>query len=183
MTSDPLAAVLIVYSPYVRSVLMPTMVGFNAMPKVVLAPLLVIWLGLGFESKVAMAFLLSFFPVVVNTTTGMADVEPELLHLLWLLRATELQTFLYVRLPNSLPAMFDGFKIALPISLIGAIVGAFVGSRQGLGYIVLLAGANLNTELVFAAVIVIAVLSIALFELLVVFERMLLKWRPSARRF
>jgi len=178
-----LMAMVIVYSPYLRSVLMPSLVAFNATPKVALAPLLVIWLGLGIESKIAMAFLLSFFPIVVNTATGMAEVEPELINLFRLMRASELQTFIHVRLPNSLPALFDGFKIALPIALIGAVVGEFVGARQGLGYMILLAGGNLNTELLFAGVIVIAVLSVVLFEILVMVERLILKWRPSARKF
>jgi NitT/TauT family transport system permease protein len=177
-----LMAMLIVYSAYLRSVLLPSLVAFNAAPKVALAPLMVIWLGLGIESKVAMAFLLSFFPIVVNSATGMAEVEPELINLFRLMHASELQTFLQVRLPHSLPALFDGLKIALPIALIGAVVGEFVGAREGLGYLILLAGGNMNTEMVFASVIVIAVISIVLFEVLVAVERALLKWRPSARK-
>lgn len=178
-----LMAVVIVYSPYMRSVLLPGLVAFNAIPKVAIAPMLIIWLGLGMESKIAMAFLLSFFPIVINTATGMADVEPELLNLFRLMRASSFQTFLKVRLPNSLPAMFDGFKIALPIAIIGAVIGEFVGSQKGMGYVIVLAGANLNTELIFAAVIVIAVMSVILFEALVMVEKLLLKWRPSERKF
>jgi NitT/TauT family transport system permease protein len=178
-----LVAVLVVYSPALREVVMPTLVAFNAAPKVVLAPLLVIWLGLGIESKIAMAFLLSFFPVVVNTATGLAEVEPELVKLFQLMRASELQTFVKVRLPNALPSFIDGLKIALPIAMIGAVVGEFVGARKGLGYVILLAGANLNTELLFAVVLVIAALSVVLYEILVLFERRLLTWRPSARSF
>jgi NitT/TauT family transport system permease protein len=176
-------AVVIVYSPFLRSVIMPALVGFNAAPKVILAPLLVIWLGLGLESKIAMAFLLSFFPIVVNTATGLAEVEPDMLKLFQLMHASELQTFLKVRFPNALPALLDGLKIALPIAMIGAVVGEFVGAKTGLGYVILLAGGNLNTELLFAVVIVIAAMSIVLYELLVLCEHFLLSWRPSARRF
>ena len=176
-------AMLIVYSTYLRSVLLPLLVAANAIPKVALAPLLLIWLGLGIESKVAMAFLLSFFPIVINAATGLGEVEPEMLNLFRLLRATEFQKFVKVRFPHSLPALMDGLKIAMPLSIIGAIVGEFVGAQEGLGYLIVLATLTLNTELVFASIVVVALLSIGLFEVLVLVESRLLRWRPSARRF
>jgi NitT/TauT family transport system permease protein len=174
-------AVLIVLSPAIRSVAMPTLVAFNAIPKVAFAPLLIIWIGIGFESKVAMAFLIAFFPIVVNTTTGMSDVEPELLNLLRLMRASQRQMFVKIRLPHALPAIFDGFKIALPLAIIGALVGEFVAASEGLGYLIVVGGIQLNTELVFACVTLIAAISVVLYELLVFVERRTLRWRPSAR--
>jgi NitT/TauT family transport system permease protein len=176
-----LLAVLIVLSPAVRGVAMPTLVAFNAIPKVAFAPLLIIWIGIGFESKVAMAFLIAFFPIVVNTTTGMSDVEPELLNLLRLNHASQRQMFIKIRLPHALPAMFDGFKIALPLAIIGALVGEFVAASEGLGYLIVVGGIQLNTELVFACVALIAAISVALYELLVFVEHRTLRWRPSAR--
>jgi NitT/TauT family transport system permease protein len=176
-------AILIVYSRFLRSVLLPLLVATNATPKVAFAPLLLIWLGLGIESKVAMAFLLSFFPIVINATTGLAEVEPEMLNLFRLLRASQFQMLVKVRIPHALPAIVDGFKIAMPLAIIGAIVGEFVGGQEGLGYLIVLAGVTLNTELVFASIVVVAFMSIVCFEALVLIERHVLKWRPSARRF
>jgi NitT/TauT family transport system permease protein len=177
-----LLAALMVVSAVIRSVAMPTLVAFNSIPKVALAPLLIIWIGIGFESKVAMAFLIAFFPIVVNTATGMSDVEPELLNQLRLMHSTERQLFIKIRLPHALPAMFDGFKIALPLAIIGALVGEFVASSEGLGYLIVVGGIQLNTELVFACVALIAAISVVLYELLVVVERRALRWRPAARR-
>lgn len=176
-----LLSIVIVYSPTLRSLALPTLVAFNAVPKVAFAPLLVIWLGLGLESKVAMAFLIAFFPIVVNSTTGMADVEPELLNLLRLMRASERQTFQKVRLPHALPAIFDGFRIALPLAIIGALVGEFVAASEGLGYLIIVAGIQLNTELVFGCVLVIAVLSLLLYGVLAFVEGRTLRWRPAKR--
>ena len=172
-------AVLIVYAPLLRTVVLPTLVAVNATPKVAVAPVMIIWLGLGAPSKVAMAFLLSFFPIVINSARGLNDVPADLLNIFRLLRASGLQTFLKARLPNSLPAMFDGFKIALPIAMIGAIIGEFVAAREGIGYQIMLAYAKLDTELVFAMVITVAVISTLLFQALVWIERYFLAWRPS----
>jgi NitT/TauT family transport system permease protein len=175
-----LLAVVIVYAPVVRSFLLPTLVAINATPKVAIAPVLVIWLGFGLESKYAMAFLLSFFPIVINTARGLADVPPELLNFFRLMRASGYQTFVKARLPNSLPLMFDGFKIALPIAVIGAIIGEFVAAREGIGFQIMRAYSKLNTELVFGMVITVAVISTLLFQLLVWFERRVLAWRPTS---
>jgi NitT/TauT family transport system permease protein len=128
-----------------------------------------------------MAFLIAFFPIVVNSTTGMADVEPELLNLLRLMRASERQTFQKVRLPHALPAIFDGFRIALPLAIIGALVGEFVAASEGLGYLIIVAGIQLNTELVFGCVLVIAVLSLLLYGVLAFVEGRTLRWRPAKR--
>jgi NitT/TauT family transport system permease protein len=174
-----LLAVAIVYAPVLRSFLLPTLVAINATPKVAIAPVLVIWLGLGLESKFAMAFLLSFFPIVINTARGLADVQPELLNYFRLMRASGYQTFLKARLPNSLPSMFDGFKIALPIAVIGAIIGEFVAAREGIGFQILRAYSRLDTELVFGMVIIVAVISTLMFQGLVWLERRVLGWRQT----
>lgn len=174
-------SVLIVSVPILKGVVMPALVGFNAVPKVAFAPLLIIWLGLGIESKVALSFLIAFFPIVVNTTTGMSEVEPEVLNLARLMKASRWQQFTKIRIPHALPAMFDGFRIALPIAIIGAIVAEFVASSKGLGYLILSAGVQLNTELVFASILMIVIFSMVLYALLVRLENRVLTWRPSAR--
>lgn len=173
-------ATAIVYFPMLRRVVMPSLVAINATPKVALAPVLILWLGLGIYSKIGMAFLLSFFPIVVNAARGLADVDPEMLDYFRLLRAGRLKTFLKARFPNSLPQMFDGFKIALPIAVVGAVIGEFVASREGIGYQIILAYSSFNTGLVFAAVILIAVASTLLYGALVAVERVLLRWRPPS---
>ncbi|GAA3652581.1 ABC transporter permease [Nocardioides ginsengisoli] len=173
-------ATIMVYSPLLRGVIMPSLVGLNATPKVALAPVLILWLGLGINSKIGMAFLLSFFPVVVNAVRGLDEADPELLDYFRLLRAGRLRTFLKVRLPNSLPTMFDGFKIALPIAVVGAVIGEFVASQEGIGYQIIVAYSTFSTGIVFAAVILIAVASTVLYGGLVLLERVLLRWRPSS---
>jgi NitT/TauT family transport system permease protein len=174
-------AILLVYVPLLRGVVMPYLVAFNAVPKVAFAPLLIIWLGLGIQSKIALSFLIAFFPIVVNTATGMYEIEPNLINLTRLMKAKKRQQFLKIRIPHSLPGMFDGFKIALPIAIIGAIVGEFVASRDGLGHLIVAAGVQLNTELVFASILVIALGSVILYALLAWVESKVLRWRPSAR--
>ena len=174
-------AILLVYVPLLRGVVMPYLVAFNAIPKVAFAPLIIIWLGLGIQSKIALSFLIAFFPIVVNTATGMYEIEPNLINLARLMKAKKRQQFLKIRIPHSLPGMFDGFKIALPIAIIGAIVGEFVASREGLGHLIIAAGVQLNTELVFASILVIALGSVILYALLAWVESKVLRWRPSAR--
>ena len=176
-------AVVVVYSPPLRGIVLSTIVAVNATPKVAVAPILVIWLGLGLESKIAMAFLLSFFPIVINAIRGLADVPHDLMNLYRLMRATPFQVFRKVRLPNAMPALFDGMKIALPISMIGAVAGEFVAARQGIGYQIVIAYSNFNSELVFASVITVAVLATVLFQVLVIIEDRVLHWRPSKQIF
>jgi NitT/TauT family transport system permease protein len=176
-------ALLITYSTTAATLIMTSLVAINATPKVAVAPILIIWLGLGIESKVALAFLLSFFPIVVNAARGFADVPNELLNLYRLMQAKPRQMFLKVRLPSALPAIFDGFKIALPISMVGAVAGEFVAARQGLGFQIVLAFSNFNSALVFAAVILIAIEATILFQIFTAVENRVLYWRPSKEMF
>jgi NitT/TauT family transport system permease protein len=176
-------ALIITYSASVGPALMTTLVGINATPKVAVAPILIIWLGIGMESKIALAFLLSFFPIVVNAVRGFADVPNDLLNLYRLIHATPLEVFRKVRLPSALPSLFDGFKIALPVSLIGAVAGEFVAARAGIGYQIAISFGNFNTALVFAEVLTIAILATIQFQLLGMIEDRVLYWRPSKQKF
>lgn len=172
-------AIWMVFSPLVRRFIMPSLVALNAAPKVALAPVLILWLGLGVNSKIGMAFLLSFFPIVVNAARGLDEVDPDLLDYFKLIHAGRLRTFLKARLPNSLPGMFDGFKIAMPIAVVGAVVGEFIASEAGIGYQMILAYSTYDTGLVFAALVLISGASTILYGLLVWVEGKLLSWRPQ----
>lgn len=174
-------AIVVILVPPIKQVVVPAVVGLNTLPKVALAPIIVVLLGLGTTSKVAMAFLISFFPVLINEIGGLEDVESSLLEYLSLLKATKLQTLLRARLPSSLPALIDGMKIALSLSVVGALVGEFIAADQGLGYQITIAYSSLNTPLVFALVIVVSVAAALLYGVLVVFEKILF-WRFPSRR-
>jgi NitT/TauT family transport system permease protein len=176
-------AVAVVYSPPLRAVILSSVVAVNATPKVAVTPILIIWLGIGLESKVALAFLLSFFPVLINAIRGLSDIPNDLLNLYRLMQASPLQVFVKVRMPSALPGIFDGLKIALPISMIGAVAAEFVAARQGIGYQIVIAYANFNSEFVFAAVITLAILATLLFQALLLIEDRLLFWRPSKQIF
>jgi NitT/TauT family transport system permease protein len=173
-----LIAVAIVSSRLASRLLLPTLVAVNSAPKVVVAPILVIWLGLGLWSKVGMAFLLCFFPIVINAAQGMREVDPELIDLYRLMQAGNWTTLRRVRFPNSIPYILSGLKIALPLAIIGAVIGEFVAARAGIGYQVMLAYSNSATELVFAAVLLVTIASVLAFQLLVWAESLMLARYP-----
>lgn len=135
-----------------REALYPNVVFFQLIPKIALAPLFIVWLGIGAESRLSFAVFISFFPVVIATLAGLDNVDRNLLRLCRALRASEWQVFRDVRLPFALPYVFSGMKIATTFSIIGVIVGEFITSQAGLGYLVLFASAQAETELIFAAV-------------------------------
>ena len=145
-------AVAIVYSPVVRRILYPILLVVQSVPKVALAPLFLIWIGYGPRSNILIAAVVAFFPMVVNTATGLESVEPDLLQLTDALQADALSVFWRVRLPWALPYIFSGMKVAVSLAVIGAVVGEFVGSDRGLGYLILTASSNMNTAIVFGAV-------------------------------
>lgn len=165
----------------VRAMLMPTMVAFVSVPKIAFAPLFIMWLGLGYRSKMITAFLVCVFPIIVNTTGGMRQVEPDMLNLVRLMRGSRLQEFLKIRMPSALPALFDGLRIAVPLSVIGALVAEFIASSAGLGYVIISAHVHFNATLAFAAIFMIVMLSMALFAIVILVEKRLLPWRPSER--
>lgn len=175
-----LLAVIIVSSPRISRALLPTLVAINSVPKVVVAPILVIWLGLGMLSKIGMAFLLAFFPIVISAVQGLTEVEPNLVSLYRLMRSSRATIMRRVRLPHAVPYILSGMKISLPLAIIGAVIGEFVAARKGIGHQIVLAYSSFDTELVFAAVIAITVASVVLFELLSWVERRLLVWRPTS---
>jgi NitT/TauT family transport system permease protein len=169
-------AILIVYSPTLKSALYPLIVLAQSVPKIAIAPVLLLMLGHGEIPKVIVAFLVAFFPVVVDTATGLAATPPELLDLSRSYRASAFKTFLKVRLPMAMPFIFAGAKVAITLSVIGAVVGEFVGSDQGLGYLILSATSYWKTELAFSAMILLSVMAIVLFGAVALVERLVCPW-------
>lgn len=145
--------------PVARRTLYPLIVVFQGLPKIALAPLMVIWFGYGTSSKVLMAFMFAFFPVVISTLGGLASTPPHLLEHFQAIRASAWTTFRRLQFPYALPQVMDGCKSAMPLAVIGAIVGEFVGSEHGLGHLILEANASAKTDLLFAALIAISVVA------------------------
>jgi NitT/TauT family transport system permease protein len=173
-------AILIVYSPAVKSALYPLIVLMQSVPKIAIAPVLLLVVGHGEFPKVIVAFLVAFFPVVVDTATGLAATPPELLDLSRSYRASAFKTFAKVRLPMAMPFVFAGAKVAITLSVIGAVVGEFVGSDQGLGYVILSATSYWKTELAFSAMILLSVMAIVLFAAVSLVERLACPWLAPA---
>lgn len=159
----------------------PLLVGSNALPKVAIAPLFVVWFGFGLPPKVFVAFLIAFFPIVINTVVGLSSIEKEKVSLAKSIGLSATQTFFKIRLPHALPVIFGGIKVASSLAVIGAIVGEFVGADSGLGKLLLNANANLQTSLLFAVFVVLTVFSVALFWAVQVVERICIPWHSSVR--
>jgi len=173
-------AVMLVYSPVLRDAVYPIVVVAQAIPKVAIAPVLLLLLGAGEVSKVVVAFSVAFFPIVVDTATGLAATPPELLDLSRSYRASAFKTFVKVRFPMALPFFFSGLKVAVTLSVIGAVVGEFVGSDEGLGYLILVSGSQLNTAMVFVALVILSVMGAILFEMVEVLQRIACPWSLGA---
>jgi NitT/TauT family transport system permease protein len=156
-------AVAISYSAFLRDMLYPNLVLFQLIPKVALAPLFVVWLGISSESRVAFAAFVSFFPVVIAAAVGFASVEPSSLRLCRSLTASSWQSFLMVRFPFALPAIFSGMKIAMTMAVIGVIIGEFISAKAGLGFYILYASSRMETAVIFAALFVLCAIGVALF--------------------
>ncbi|NIM20050.1 MAG: ABC transporter permease subunit, partial [Candidatus Latescibacteria bacterium] len=170
------------YSRHLQNTIYPLIVILYAMPKSALAPLMVIWIGYGMLSKMAISFLVAFFPIVVNTVVGLREVEPELLDLARINRASQLDVFTKIRLPNSLPYMFAGIKVALILSVTGAIVAEFVAANEGLGYLILQALYSLDTALTLVILLILALLSLALFLTVQLLQKKIAPWSAEVRQ-
>jgi len=173
-------ALPIAYSRPVRNTLYPLIVASQAVPKVAIAPVLVVWLGLGMAPKLAVVALMVFFPVVVTAAQGFSSVDRNLLDLLRSVDASGWQVFRRVRFPHALPQIFSGLKIGITLAVVGAVVGEWVGASQGLGYLLLHANTQLDSTLLFAALFVLVAMGIVLFALVEVAERVLLPWSDES---
>jgi NitT/TauT family transport system permease protein len=160
----------------------PVLVALNAIPKIALAPILVIWLGFGGWPKIVMVVLICFFPIVISTATGLKSTSPELVELVRSLSAGPVQQFVKVRFPASLPHAFVGLKVAISLAVIGAVVGEFVGATKGLGYVIIASGESANTSLAFVAIVLLAIMSIVLFYAVVLIEKLVIPWAEYERQ-
>jgi ABC-type nitrate/sulfonate/bicarbonate transport system permease component len=171
-----LLAVAIHFSPTLRRAAYPLLVASQAVPVVIFAPVLAFWLGFGLLPKLVVIALVSFFSIVVTTTAGLAAVDPDLLKLMRTLDASRLRTFWHVELPAALPGVFTGAKIAVAVSVIGAVFAEWNGSNSGLGYVILQSLPQLLAARGVAAVVILSLFAIALFSLLALTERLALPW-------
>ena len=168
--------VLIGSSRLVYKGLYPVLIGFNSIPKVAVVPVLVIWFGVGTVPAVLAAFLVSFFPIVVNVATGLATIQPELTDVLRSLGARRLQILTKVGIPGSMPYFFASLKIAITLAFVGAVIAETIASNRGVGALIVAAGARFEVPLVFAGLIVIAVMGIAMYAVCARIERRLTFW-------
>ena len=166
--------ILIVYSPLFERTVYPLLVASQAIPKVALAPILVVWFGFGLMPKVLIAFFIAFFPIVVNTVVGLSRTPPEMIHLMRSLGASPVQILLRVRMMAAMPYIFAGIKIAAAFAVVGAIVGEYIAVSSGLGYMQLVANNNFEIPLLFGTLVVLSVMGIAFFYLVALVEVLIL---------
>lgn len=174
-------AVLIVFSPIAERVLYPPLVASQAVPKIAVAPLFVVWMGYGLTPKIWIAFLIAFFPIVIDTVSGLRSIQPEMLQLGRSMGGGTLRVFLKLRMPNALPHLFSGLKVAVTLAVVGAITGEFVGSQSGLGYLLTSASGQMETDLVFAVLAVISIMAMLLFMVIELLEKLTIPWHSSMR--
>jgi NitT/TauT family transport system permease protein len=172
-------AVCVANSRVLNLTLYPILIATQSVPKVAVAPIILVWFGLGLQSKLVIAFLVAFFPIVVDTATGMRATPTGLLELARSLRASSLQIFMKVQFPAALPSIFAGAKVAVTLAVIGAVIGEFVGSLNGLGNLLLTANSQLDSPLAWAALVWLSVLGIVLFAAVVVVERLVMPWSEA----
>jgi NitT/TauT family transport system permease protein len=171
----PLAA-LIVYSPLLSKAIYPLLVLSQSIPKVAIAPVLMLLAGTGIESKVIMCVLIAFFPIIVDTAAGLKITPTELLDLSRSYRSGSLKTFLKIRFPMALPFIFSGLKVGITFSVTGAVVAEFMGSDRGLGYVIMSATSYWRADLAFAAMIILSIIAIILFTMVEILERVFCPW-------
>ncbi|MGO9908323.1 MAG: ABC transporter permease [Solirubrobacteraceae bacterium] len=174
-------SVAIHFSPTLRRATYPLIIASQAVPVVVFAPVLAFWLGFGILPKLVVVALVSFFSIVVATTAGLAAVDPDLIKLMRTFDASRVRTFWHVELPSALPSVFTGAKIAVAVSVIGAVFAEYTGSNAGLGYVILISTPQLLAARGVAATVILSLFAIALFGLLALAERLVLPWAYRPR--
>ncbi len=174
-------AIFITISPTFDRFITPILLVSQTVPKIAIAPLFLIWFGVGPLPKILVAFLISFFPIVIDTAVGLRSVSPEMIDLVRSMGANRMQVFTKIRLPTSLPYMFSGLKVAATLAVVGAVVGEFVGADKGLGYLLLVANSYLDTPLAFATIVVLTVIGILLYYVIDTLEHWLIPWHVSRR--
>jgi NitT/TauT family transport system permease protein len=167
-------AALIVYSTLAQQALYPNIVFFQLIPKIALAPLFIVWLGIGPSARITFSVFICFFPILIATAAGLRSVETNMLRLCRSLRMSEWQILVRIRFPTSAPYMFSGMKVSVTLAIIGVVVGEFIASEQGLGYLILFASSREQTDLALACIAVLCVVGLLLYGLVVLAEKVVM---------
>ena len=178
ITGIAVALVIVRFERFGRA-LYPLIVLFQNVPKVALAPIFILWFGFDLAPKIVLIVVIAFFPVAIDMLAGLQSVEPSFVALMKSVGASQGKILMRVRIPHSLPHLMAGLKVAITFSVIGAIVGEFAGASQGLGYVIQFASTQLNTALIFAALVVVSVLGLAFYYVVELAERLLVPWAPK----
>jgi NitT/TauT family transport system permease protein len=173
---------VLAHSELARRVFNPYLVASQAMPKLALAPIFVLWFGFGIAPKVVVAALICFFPLLENTMVGLNEIAEAKLELFRMLTASAWQTFYKLRVPNAMPFIFAGLRVAMILSVVGAIVGEYVGANKGLGALIIATQGSFDTPLMFAVFFILTLIGTALYKVMEVLERTLFDWRTATRR-
>jgi NitT/TauT family transport system permease protein len=168
--------ILLALSNFFRNGVYPLIVAFQVVPKVALAPLFIVWFGLGMESRIALAFVIAFFPMVVNTYAGIEATDPIMIRMAKAFSASRWQIFRKIEFPNALPYIFSGLKIGITFSVIGIIVAEFVTAQEGLGYLIVFSEGNVDTPMLMAALTILSIVGIILYGLVIALERLVIRW-------
>jgi NitT/TauT family transport system permease protein len=164
-------AILLIYSRFLFEALYPNLVFFQLIPKIALAPLFIVWLGIGFESRLTFSLFISFFPMLIATAAGLSHVDRDMIRLCRSFGATDWQIMMNVRLPTSMPFIFSGMKISVTLAIIGVVIGEFISSQAGLGYLILFASSRQETALTLAAILMLCVVGLVLYAIVAVAEQ------------
>ncbi len=168
-------------SELMREMLSPYILASQAMPKLALAPIMVVWMGFGIAPKVVITALICFFPLLENTIIGLTSTNPHQLELFRALSATNWQTFIKLRVPSALPVIFTGLRVAVTLAVVGAVVGEYVGANKGLGALVIVTQGSFDTPLMFAIFVYLTVIGIVLYKLMQMLETTFFSWRTIKR--
>jgi NitT/TauT family transport system permease protein len=174
-------AIAITSSQRFNEFVMPTMLFFQIVPKVAIAPLFLVWFGVGATPKILVAFLISFFPIVIDAAVGLRSMSGEMVDLARSMGSTRWQVFAQFRLPTSLPYLFSGLKVAATLAIAGTVVGEFVGADKGLGYMLLVTNSNMETPLMFATIVALTIIGLVFYYLVELLETFLIPWHVTHR--
>jgi NitT/TauT family transport system permease protein len=177
-----LLGTIIAWSEFLERALMPFLVFVNTLPKVAVAPLFLLWLGYGIVPNMLIGALIGFFPVVINTAVGLTQIETDMLDLGRVFNAPKWKIFLKIRIPNAYPYILSALKVTATAAVVGAIVGEFVASQRGLGYVIMTTQSTMDTPVAFAALVWISILGLALFGLVAAMSRILAPWAEQSER-
>jgi NitT/TauT family transport system permease protein len=174
-------AIAITSSQRFNEFVMPTMLFFQIVPKVAIAPLFLVWFGVGVTPKILVAFLISFFPIVIDAAVGLRSMSGEMGDLARSMGSSRWQVFARFRLPTSLPYLFSGLKVAATLAIAGTVVGEFVGADKGLGYLLLVTNSNMETALMFATIVALTIIGLVFYYLVEMLEGLLIPWHVTHR--